>query len=62
LAFEGGIHVNITESDNTLNFSSKSYNDTKIDLFLDKFFSKLHDFEVNKEVFNTMKGVQKRSL
>ena len=34
LAFEGGIHVSISEADNTLNFTSKSYNDDRIDLFL----------------------------
>jgi secreted Zn-dependent insulinase-like peptidase len=48
LAFEGGIHVSVTESDNTLNFSSKSYNDFKIDEFLKEFFSKLQDFEVEE--------------
>ena len=62
LAFEGGIHVSITEADNTLNFTSKSYNDDKIDLFLVEFFSKLQDFDVEESVFTTMKGVQLRSL
>ena len=64
IAFEGGINITILEVDGTLNFITKSYNDNKIELCLERCFLMFKEFpkRVNEDIFKTIKGVMERGI
>jgi secreted Zn-dependent insulinase-like peptidase len=62
MAKEGGISVSLEESDNFMTFNCNSYNDDKLELFIDDFFPKLQTNEIDETTFGNFKSVNLRNL
>jgi len=62
MAREGGITVSLAESDGYMTFNCNSYNDYKLENFLDDFFGKIQSNEIDETTFKNFYDVLLRHL